>query len=134
MTGKEGGSPSEKSTFGRGFVWEGDDPTELAAVIDAAFDYRGDVSLRLAAGEEVAGYIANREARGLEPHLDLFPSDGSPRRRILYSAVASVSFSGKDTASGKSWETWVRRWNAKKEAESCGESPEAIGLYPETLE
>ena len=49
-------------------------------------------------------------------------------------AVAYVEFSGKDTASGKSWEGWVRRWNAKKQAEEQGKEVGEIGLYPEELD
>jgi hypothetical protein len=118
----------------QGFRWEGDDPDLLRRVIEAAFDYRGDVTVALRSGGELRGYLANRDDRCAEPFLDLFPADGSPRRRVLYRDVRGVEFSGKDTASGKSWETWLNKWRAKKEAEARGERVGDISLYPESLD
>ncbi len=134
MTGKEGGSEREKPEISQGFSWQGRDPDERAAVLEAAFDYRGDVTLTLESGERVSGYVANRDHRADHPHLDLFPTTGAERRRLHYSDILGVEFSGKDTASGKSWESWVRRWNAKKEAEARGETVGDISLFPEDLE
>ncbi|MGH7426136.1 MAG: hypothetical protein ACREJP_08205, partial [Candidatus Methylomirabilales bacterium] len=46
--------------------WEGRsfrpaNPTELQEVIEAAFDYRGDVTLTLRDGTRIEGYIFNRQ-------------------------------------------------------------------------
>ncbi|HLU49016.1 MAG TPA: hypothetical protein VK116_13065, partial [Planctomycetota bacterium] len=48
-----------EATFGPGSVWEGDDDDERRRVIEAAFDYRGDVTIRLEDGREVVGYLSN---------------------------------------------------------------------------
>jgi hypothetical protein len=92
-------------------------PSERAEAVEFAFDYRGDVTLTLASGETVVGYIFNREAAGPRPVLHVFPASGGSRT-IPYSDVAAIAFTGEDTASGKSWEAWV----AKKESERRAES------------
>jgi hypothetical protein len=134
MTGKEGGSERQAPKISQGFFWRGDDPEKRAAILEAAFDYRGDVTLTLGSGERITGYLSNRNDRAEEPHLDFFPAAGDSRLRLAYRDILAVEFSGKDTASGKSWEGWVRRWNAKKQAEALGKEVGEIGLYPEELD
>lgn len=97
------------------------DPAELAAAIDRAFDYRGDVSLVLRSGETLEGYLFNRDARSSSPFLEMFPKGKSEPRTVLYAEVVSLAFTGKDTASGKSWEAWV----AKKESQRRAEAEQA---------
>ncbi len=113
---------TEPAAFAQGYRWERSDATEVSAVVDAAFDYRGDVTLVLEGGETIVGYVSNRDRRGADPFLDLLPADGGPLRRVPYQLVRSIEISGKDTASGKSWETWVRTWQAKKAA-AAGAQP-----------
>jgi hypothetical protein len=48
---------------------------------------------------------------------------------IAYSDIAALAFTGRDTAAGKSWEAWVKKYVEKKAA---GEKH--IGLEPEALE
>ncbi|ALA57165.1 hypothetical protein [Nitrospira moscoviensis] len=88
-------------------------PQELIEAIELAFDYRGDVTVELKTGEAVFGYLFNRAAQDGRCWMDLFPASNAGVRRIYYDEVASIAFSGEDTASGKSWEQWV----AKKESE-----------------
>jgi len=121
------------AVFVQGYRWEGEDPVRLHEVVEAAFDYRGDVTLLLRDGRELAGYLANRDVDDDEPFLELF-SDPEGRQRVPYADLRGVEFSGKDTASGKSWETWVRKWNEKKEAEARGEKVDNIDLFPEELD
>lgn len=92
-------------------------PSELAEAIDSAFDYRGDVTLTLASGETLVGYLFNREAAGPRPVLHLFPASGGSRT-ILYSDVAAIAFTGEDTASGKSWEAWATKKESERRTES----------------
>ena len=126
--------PDPSAPIARGYRWDADDRRELREVIDAAFDYRGDVTLTLRSGQSVEGYIANKDYAVREPFVDVFPSDGGPKQRHLIEDVVGLDFSGKDTASGKSWETWISKWNAKKEDEARGETIGDIGLYPESLD
>ena len=118
----------------RGFLWHGDDLVRLGEVIDAAFDYRGNVTLELRSGERVDGYVSNCDVNAAEPFLELFPSNGEAKKKLLFGEIRGVSFTGKDTASGRSWETWVKKWSANKEAEARGERVGDIGLYPEAID
>jgi hypothetical protein len=128
------GSGHEEFRYGQGYVIRDAAAEEIEEAIEAAFDYRGDVTLFLDDGSELRGYLSNRNVRGSERFLDLHPSDGSAARRIEYGRLRGISFTGRDTAAGKSWETWVKKYRAKKEAEARGEQVEKVGLYPESLE
>ena len=55
---------------------------------------------------------------------------GEPKKiSIPYSEIAGLAFTGRDTAAGKSWEAWLKKYWEKKLA---GESD--IELKPESLE
>ncbi|MGA6828097.1 hypothetical protein ACO9S2_10835 [Nitrospira sp. NS4] len=91
---------------------------ETVEAIELAFDYRGDVTVGLKSGEQVGGYLYNRELKGADSSFDLFPADSAESRRIRYDEVAMVAFSGEDTASGKSWENWVAKKESERKAEA----------------
>jgi hypothetical protein len=57
------------------------------------------------------------------------PKNQPDKLRIPYTEIAALAFSGKDTAAGKSFEAWVRKYNEKKAA---GEKN--IGIEPEPLD
>lgn len=92
--------------------------TGLFEVIEAAFDYRGDVTLELKDGSRLEGYIFNRETRGSEPHIQLFPKNESGSKAIPYTDIVAVEFTGEDTAFGNSWEAWVTKSEAMRKAEA----------------
>lgn len=91
---------------------------ELAEAITLAFDYRGDVTLELLSGEILNCYLFNREPSGGDPCVEVFTANEAAPRVIPYSQISAISFTGQDTASGKSWETWV----AKKESQRLAEA------------
>lgn len=84
--------------------------SEFHDVLRAAFDYRGNVTLFLNQGAPVEGYIFNMTAGAVE----VWPKDDSPRQRIPIAHITRIAFSGRDTAEGKSWEAWMKQYNAKK--------------------
>jgi hypothetical protein len=92
--------------------------SEVAEAVELAFDYRGDVTLALKSGETVTGYLFNRERTGQDPYIELFPADHPDMRQIRYSEIASVAFTGEDTANGKSWEAWVSKKESERKAEA----------------
>lgn len=96
-------------------------PDELTEAIEDAFDYRGDVTIELTSGVTVEGYLFDRNADAPEASVHLFPKDDPGLRSIPYGEVRSIAFTGKDTASGKSWEAWV----AKKESQRRAEADQA---------
>lgn len=90
---------------------------ELAEAVELAFDYRGDVTVSLKSGESISGYLFNRKVGGSESYLELFPSDSPEARRIRYDQIATIAFTGEDTATGKSWETWVSKKDSERQIE-----------------
>ena len=104
---------------------------DLRAALEEAFDYRGDVTITRKDGSRVEGYVFDRRrgATLAESVVRVIPQDGSGKVAIPYSDIAGLAFTGRDTAAGKSWEAWVRKYWEKKAA---GEKE--IGLEPEALE
>jgi hypothetical protein len=103
---------------------------ELREALEKAFDYRGDVTITRKNGVLVEGYLYDRRAaRTLEESLvRLLPKDGSPRVSIPYSDIAALVFSGRDTAAGKSWEAWVRKyWEKRTTGEQASIEAEDLG-------
>ena len=90
---------------------------ELAEAVELAFDYRGDVTVSLKSGESLNGYLFNRQVNGSDSYLELFPSDSSDARHIRYDQIAAIAFTGEDTATGKSWETWIAKKDSERRAE-----------------
>lgn len=104
---------------------------EIRAALEKAFDYRGDVTITLKSGEKVDGYIFDRRTgKSLaDSAVRLYPKAGNEKLSVSYSDIAALAFTGKDTAAGRSWEAWMKKYAQKKAA---GEKN--IGLHPEALE
>jgi hypothetical protein len=104
---------------------------DLRAALEEAFDYRGDVTITRKDGSRVEGYVFDRRSGATlaESVVRVIPQDGSGKVAIPYSDIAGLAFTGRDTAAGKSWEAWVRKYWEKKAA---GEKK--ISLEPEALE
>ena len=104
---------------------------ELRGALEKAFDYRGDVSITRKDGTKCEGYVFDRvSGKNLESSfVRLLPKDSNQRVKIGYAEIATLSFSGRDTAAGKSWEAWVKKYWEKK-----GSGGENLSLQPESLE
>ena len=89
--------------------------TSLREVVDFAFDYRGNTTVVKTDGKEVVGYIFNRAADAPEAFLQLFDEQGDGPFTIPYRDIATIKFTGKDTAAGNSWKAWVERKEKEKE-------------------
>jgi hypothetical protein len=115
----------------QGTVWDTASPEELREALEKAFDYRGDVTIRLKDGSSVEGYIFDRRPGVTleDSAVRLFPQGEARKISIRYSEIAGLTFSGRDPAAGKSWEAWVRKYWEKKAA---GEKN--IELKPEKLD
>jgi hypothetical protein len=104
---------------------------ELRDALEKAFDYRGDVTITRKDGSRVEGYVFDRRNG---PTLNasmvrLITQNSSQKISIAYSDIAALVFSGRDTAAGKSWEAWVRKYWERKAAGEKG-----IALEPEKLD
>jgi hypothetical protein len=115
----------------QGSVWEPGSEEELREGLEKAFDYRGDVTITRKDGSTVEGYIFDRRIGDTlaQSTVRLFPKGDSAKVSIPYSDIASLAFTGRDTAAGKSWEAWLKKYWEKK---ARGEKN--IELTPEKLD
>jgi len=115
----------------QGKVWDTATDAELRDGLEKAFDYRGDVTIQLKNGEAIEGYIFDRRTGSTlaDSFVRLFPKNDPNKVTIPYSEIAGLSFTGRDTAAGKSWEAWLKKYWEKKHA---GEKN--IELKPEALD
>jgi hypothetical protein len=104
---------------------------ETRQALEKAFDYRGDVTITRKDGSKVEGYIFDRRTGKTltDSIVRLYPKDSGEKLALPYSDIAALAFTGRDTAAGKSFEAWVKKYWEKKAA---GEKD--IQIKPETLE
>ncbi|PYX68766.1 MAG: hypothetical protein DMG78_23975 [Acidobacteria bacterium] len=86
---------------------------DLRQALEKAFDYRGDITITRKDGSKIEGYLFDRD----------------DKVSISYADIAALAFTGRDTAAGKSWEAWMKKYAEKKAA---GEKD--LSLHPESLE
>jgi hypothetical protein len=104
---------------------------ELREALEKAFDYRGDVTVTRKDGSKIEGYIFDRVSGKTlaSSFVRLLPKDFNQRVKISYAEIAALAFTGRDTAAGKSWEAWVKKYWEKKEKGGGN-----LSLEPESLE
>jgi hypothetical protein len=104
---------------------------EIRSALEKAFDYRGDVTITRKDGSKVEGYIFDRRTGSTlkDSVVRLYPKTSNDKISIAYADIAALAFTGRDTAAGKSWEAWMKKYAAKKAA---GEKD--LSLYSEPLE
>lgn len=88
----------------------------IEEVVEHAFDYRGNTTIVKTDGTEVEGYVFNRNATAPEPFIQYFDEAGEGPFRLRYSEIATIKFTGKDTAAGNSWKAWIERREREKAA------------------
>ncbi len=67
-------------------------------LVERAFHYRGDVTVRTDDGGSLTGYLFNRNARADEPFAQLFETGTGREISIPYRTIADVQFTGRDAA------------------------------------
>jgi hypothetical protein len=106
--------------------------SEIHEAVEKAFDYRGDLTITLKDGHKIEGYIFDRKIQGpalTDCFIRVMPKDKPGKLSIAYSEIAGLAFTGRDTAAGKSFAAWVKKYNEKKAA---GEKN--IGIDAEALD
>jgi len=107
------------------------EPPTLRDVIERAFNYRGDVTVcRRKPHEPIEGYLFNRSFKRDDAHstVSIIDKRDNTRQTIALSDIESIEFTGRDTAAGKSFDTWVRKYVQKKLA------GETASIHSESLE
>jgi hypothetical protein len=120
------GSVEERAGL-QGWIPELASEEEVREALEKAFDYRGDITLTKKDGTVVEGYIFDRKTGKtlVDSIVRLLPKDSNQRQMIPYADIAALSFSGRDTAAGKSYEAWVRKyWEKRAKGETYNLSPD----------
>src|ERR1700723_3735714 len=104
---------------------------EIRGALEKAFDYRGDVTITRKDGSKIEGYLFDRRTAATlqDSIVRLYPKNSGEKISISYADIAALAFTGRDTAAGKSWEAWMKKYAEKKAA---GEKN--IALQPEPLD
>jgi len=104
---------------------------ELRLALEKAFDYRGDVTITRKDGSKIEGYLFDRRTAATlkDSQVRLYPRNSNDKIAISYADIAALAFTGRDTAAGKSWEAWMKKYAEKKAA---GEKD--LSLYSDPLE
>lgn len=104
---------------------------DLLAALEKAFDYRGDVTITRKDGTQIEGYIFDRRVAATlaDSLVRILPKDSNQKLSISFADIGRLEFTGRDTASGKSWEAWVKKYWEKRASGEKG-----IALKPEPIE
>jgi len=104
---------------------------EVREALEKAFDYRGDITVTLKTGSKVEGYLFDRRqgATLAQSFIRIIPMDNVGKVNVAYADIAALAFTGRDTAAGKTFEAWVKKYWEKKAA---GE--QNIQIEPEKLD
>jgi hypothetical protein len=106
--------------------------SEVREALEKAFDYRGDLTITLKSGQKIEGYLFDRRIKGpllSDCFVRLMPKDSADKVSVPYNEIAALAFTGRDTAAGKSFAAWVKKYNEKTAA---GESN--VGIEAEPLD
>ena len=95
--------PAETELAARqGIVVDAGDPGRLQHALQLAFDYRGYLFDRVTA------------ATPADTVIRMIPANGDDRVTIPVGDIEQLRFTGRDTAAGKSFETWMKKFVEKK--------------------
>lgn len=100
---------------GRRFDAEEQEAFERA--MELAVDYRGDVTITTGdTGEQLEVFVFDiKRTDSPDTTLLRYIAKGEDRRSsIPFSQISAIEFTGKDTAAGKSFETWMKKYVEKK--------------------
>jgi hypothetical protein len=106
--------------------------SEVREALEKAFDYRGDLTITLKSGQKIEGYLFDRKIKGpllSDCFVRVMPRDNADKVSVPYNEIAALAFTGRDTAAGKSFAAWVKKYNEKKAA---GETN--VGIEAEPLD
>ena len=104
---------------------------EIRTALEKAFDYRGDVTITRKNGTKIEGYLFDRRTGPTlkDSLVRLYPKNSTEKVSIAYADIAALAFTGRDTAAGRSWEAWMKKYAEKRAA---GEKD--LSLHPEPLD
>ena len=104
---------------------------EVREALEKAFDYRGDITVTRKDGSAVTGYLFDRRSGTTltDSFVRIIPTNERTKVNVAYTDIAALAFTGRDTAAGKTFDAWVKKYWEKKAA---GETN--IQIEPEKLD
>lgn len=104
---------------------------QIRVALEKAFDYRGDVTITRKDGSTVEGYVFDRRTGPTlaASAVRVMRPGSAEKLTIPYTDIAALAFTGRDTAAGKTFEAWVKKYWEKKAAGEKG-----IGIEAESLD
>jgi hypothetical protein len=117
-------APGRAKESVEGWVPELATEQDLREALEKAFDYRGDVCLTLKNTRSIEGYVFDRVTGDslANSFVRIISKDSGERMKIAYQEISALAFTGRDTAAGKSWEAWVKKYWQKKATGAPGAS------------
>jgi hypothetical protein len=109
-------TPPRASLEGR--VLEPKNEFELKEALTLAFDYRGDVTLEFKDGHKVDGFLFRYDEPTGDLHVFVVEGKTSTPSIFKSSNIARIVFSGPDIAFGRSWDDWMAKSQAQRDAEA----------------
>ena len=93
---------------------------DVEDLVERAFHYRGDVTIRTDNDVSVTGYLFNRDAHASEPFAQLFETETGHEISIPYRDITQVLFTGRDVAAAsvKHFEAFQDRQDASAQTGS----------------
>ncbi len=98
----------------QGFVAERSDPERFEAGVLAAVEYRGDITMTTRDGGIIEGYVFDLTGTLETGSIGYMTREDKSPQRMDAVEIERIEFSGKDTAEGKSFETWIEKYVQKK--------------------
>jgi hypothetical protein len=114
-----------------GWVPEMASEAEVREALEKAFDYRGDITITRKDGSKIEGYLFDRRSGSSlsDSFVRIIPTNAQTKVNVSYADIGALVFTGRDTAAGKTFEAWVKKYWEKKAA---GE--QNIQIEPEKLD
>ena len=76
----------------------GEAGSSIPDLVERAFKFRGDVTVRLEGDTTIVGYLCNRNSRAREPFAEILDSRTGQKVSFLYRSIRELRFTGRDPA------------------------------------
>lgn len=99
-------------------VVRGDDLPLLREAVERAVDFRGDVTIETRDGRVIVGFAFDARRQSVDGSavdvIRVLPTETTEKVSVRLGEIRTLAFTGKDAASGRNWEAWIRRYAEKK--------------------
>ncbi len=94
------------------------DEKKLRQQIEAAYDFRGHVTITFKSGESAEGYMFNRQYENPklpeDNFIEVVLKGSGEKRRYSIGTLSAVALTGEDCAAGKSYEDYLKKKGASQ--------------------